>query len=172
MTNTLLTQSCTRCRKQKIKCSGLRPCANCNKRNLSCVFDDRDNKVLVTQGYVPAAVGSFTILIPSLSYLSDLQDKVARLERSQEAYQNTPQRGLPAPPDEDDGTSRSESNREPLARAEQSSAAGTRESSPASANALAETGNLTNPLLSMPSQFLSSSTGRQCKFHSLLRQIC
>ncbi|KAF3399746.1 Proline utilization trans-activator, partial [Penicillium rolfsii] len=43
---------CTRCRRQKIKCSGTQPCDGCNKRKLSCIFDDRDQKILVTRGYI------------------------------------------------------------------------------------------------------------------------
>ena len=43
--------SCTRCRRQKIKCSGTQPCDGCNKRKLTCIFDDRDQKILVTRGY-------------------------------------------------------------------------------------------------------------------------
>ncbi|KAL2800273.1 hypothetical protein BJX66DRAFT_183185 [Aspergillus keveii] len=58
------TNACQRCRKQKIKCSGLQPCNTCHKRKLTCVFDDRDQKVLVTRGFI-----------------EDLQRKVALLER-------------------------------------------------------------------------------------------
>ncbi|KAK1515060.1 uncharacterized protein CCOS01_13253 [Colletotrichum costaricense] len=58
--------ACSRCRRQKIKCSGLHPCNNCTQRRLTCIFDERDNKVMVTQGY-----------------LSELQQKVAQLERAQ-----------------------------------------------------------------------------------------
>ncbi|KAJ5772423.1 hypothetical protein N7520_002952 [Penicillium odoratum] len=38
--------ACTRCRRQKIKCSGSQPCDGCNKRKLPCIFDDRDQKIL------------------------------------------------------------------------------------------------------------------------------
>ncbi|KAJ5141611.1 hypothetical protein N7526_002606 [Penicillium atrosanguineum] len=38
--------ACTRCRRQKIKCSGSQPCEGCNKRRLTCIFDDRDQKIL------------------------------------------------------------------------------------------------------------------------------
>ncbi|TDZ46183.1 putative transcriptional regulatory protein [Colletotrichum trifolii] len=58
--------ACSRCRRQKIKCSGLHPCNNCTQRRLTCIFDERDNKVMVTQGY-----------------LSELQQKITRLERAQ-----------------------------------------------------------------------------------------
>ncbi|KAI9897966.1 hypothetical protein N3K66_006326 [Trichothecium roseum] len=44
--------ACTRCRKQKIKCSGIQPCEACKKRRLQCQFDDRDQKILVTKGYI------------------------------------------------------------------------------------------------------------------------
>ncbi|CAI9632194.1 unnamed protein product [Alternaria burnsii] len=60
------SNACSRCRRQKVKCSGQQPCSSCGKRNLTCIFDDRENKVLVTQGY-----------------LSDLRAKVARLEQNQ-----------------------------------------------------------------------------------------
>ncbi|KAL2856630.1 fungal-specific transcription factor domain-containing protein [Aspergillus pseudoustus] len=61
------TNACQRCRKQKIKCSGFQPCNTCHKRKLTCVFDDRDQKVLVTRGFI-----------------EDLQRKVALLERGEE----------------------------------------------------------------------------------------
>ncbi|EGU76664.1 hypothetical protein FOXB_12826 [Fusarium oxysporum f. sp. conglutinans Fo5176] len=44
--------ACSRCRKQKIKCSGSHPCDACKKRKLSCEFDQRDQKVLVTRGFI------------------------------------------------------------------------------------------------------------------------
>ncbi|KAG9769159.1 hypothetical protein KCU88_g6965, partial [Aureobasidium melanogenum] len=46
------TQACQRCRRQKIKCTGSRPCENCRRRNLSCSFYDRDQKVVVTRGFI------------------------------------------------------------------------------------------------------------------------
>ncbi|KAJ5249197.1 hypothetical protein N7468_000648 [Penicillium chermesinum] len=55
--------ACTRCRRQKIKCSGSQPCDGCKKRKLTCIFDDRDQKVLVTKGY-----------------LAELQKKLASLQ--------------------------------------------------------------------------------------------
>ncbi|KAL4735368.1 hypothetical protein BDV11DRAFT_212023 [Aspergillus similis] len=58
------TNACQRCRKQKIKCSGFQPCNTCHKRKLTCVFDDRDQKVLVTRGFI-----------------EDLQQRIALLER-------------------------------------------------------------------------------------------
>ncbi|KAJ6151291.1 hypothetical protein N7470_007885 [Penicillium chermesinum] len=48
---------------QKIKCSGSQPCDGCKKRKLTCIFDDRDQKVLVTKGY-----------------LAELQKKLASLQ--------------------------------------------------------------------------------------------
>ncbi|OQE67764.1 hypothetical protein PENNAL_c0161G04641 [Penicillium nalgiovense] len=43
---------CVRCQRQKIKCSGSKPCNSCSKRNLSCIFNNMDRKVLVTRGYI------------------------------------------------------------------------------------------------------------------------
>ncbi|KAF2019448.1 Zn(II)2Cys6 transcription factor [Aaosphaeria arxii CBS 175.79] len=137
------SNACSRCRRQKIKCSGLQPCASCSKRNMTCVFDDRDNKVLVTQGY-----------------LSDLQEKVARWERTMSA--NPPPVENPAPeantsgganretestdePNEDDARPRNDTNEDSSSR--RNSTGG-------------DAAELTNPLTSTPSKFLSSSSGR------------
>ncbi|KAB8234204.1 Zn(II)2Cys6 transcription factor [Aspergillus alliaceus] len=46
------SNACQRCRRQKIKCSGSQPCDTCSKRKLTCTFDDRDQKILVTRGYI------------------------------------------------------------------------------------------------------------------------
>ncbi|KAB8076106.1 hypothetical protein BDV29DRAFT_200469 [Aspergillus leporis] len=46
------SNACQRCRRQKIKCSGSQPCDTCSKRKLACTFDDRDQKILVTRGYI------------------------------------------------------------------------------------------------------------------------
>ncbi|KAK4613741.1 Proline utilization trans-activator [Fulvia fulva] len=44
--------ACTRCRKQKIKCSGNVPCEQCSRRNVNCAFDDKQHKILVSQTYI------------------------------------------------------------------------------------------------------------------------
>ncbi|RFU34083.1 hypothetical protein B7463_g2248, partial [Scytalidium lignicola] len=59
------SNACTRCRRQKIKCSGSQPCNGCSKRNLTCTFDERDQKVLVSRGYI-----------------IDLQREIASLKRT------------------------------------------------------------------------------------------
>lgn len=43
---------CSRCRKQKIKCSGLQPCEGCRKRKVPCNFDDSETKVVVSRAYM------------------------------------------------------------------------------------------------------------------------
>jgi len=47
--------SCERCRRQKIKCSGKEPCDACQKRRLLCNFDEQNQKILVTRESVGAA---------------------------------------------------------------------------------------------------------------------
>ncbi|KAJ4988791.1 C6 transcription factor [Stagonosporopsis vannaccii] len=134
------SNACSRCRRQKIKCSGQQPCANCGKRNLTCIFDDRDNKVLVTQGY-----------------LSDLQAKVARLQNAQ----NTPSHSNPLT-DDQDARARAERSHSPddaPQRTAQSSGGGTRESTPGT-DGPRETANLTNPLIETPSRFMAASNGQ------------
>lgn len=42
--------SCSRCRRQKIKCTGKYPCEACSRRKIPCQFDDYDQKVLVNKG--------------------------------------------------------------------------------------------------------------------------
>ncbi|KAH6656516.1 fungal-specific transcription factor domain-containing protein [Truncatella angustata] len=46
------SNACTRCRKQKIKCSGLQPCEGCKKRKANCIFDDAGDKVVVTRAFL------------------------------------------------------------------------------------------------------------------------
>ncbi|CRK22277.1 hypothetical protein BN1708_013375 [Verticillium longisporum] len=41
---------CVRCRRLKIKCSGLQPCDGCSKRRVACELDQRDQKIVVTRG--------------------------------------------------------------------------------------------------------------------------
>lgn len=43
---------CERCRRQKIKCSGRRPCDSCKRRSVSCRFNDSDQRILVSKGFV------------------------------------------------------------------------------------------------------------------------
>lgn len=44
--------ACERCRKQKIRCSGRYPCDACSRRSVACRFNDWDQKVSVTKGYI------------------------------------------------------------------------------------------------------------------------
>ncbi|PLB53595.1 Zn(II)2Cys6 transcription factor [Aspergillus steynii IBT 23096] len=46
------TNACVACRQSKIKCSGDDPCANCQRRALSCHFVEGGNKVTVAQKYL------------------------------------------------------------------------------------------------------------------------
>ncbi|KAI9933007.1 hypothetical protein MW887_009261 [Aspergillus wentii] len=90
------SNACHRCRRQKIKCSGSQPCDTCNKRKLTCTFDDRDQKILVTRGFI-----------------DDLQRKIALLERGDEepfspqSYEPDPrpEEAIASFPDEDHGES-------------------------------------------------------------------
>ncbi|KAF1929423.1 uncharacterized protein M421DRAFT_61128 [Didymella exigua CBS 183.55] len=135
------SNACSRCRRQKIKCSGQQPCANCCKRNLTCIFNDRENKVLVTQGY-----------------LSDLLAKVARLQH----VNNAPSTSNPPLEDDQnnrDRTGRSHSPDEAPGRTAQSSEGGTRESSPGT-DGPREARNLTNPLIETPSRFMAAANGQ------------
>ncbi|KAF6831213.1 C6 transcription factor [Colletotrichum plurivorum] len=59
------SNACVRCRRQKIKCSGSQPCDACGKRKQSCIFDERDQRIVVTRGYI-----------------IDLQQRIERWERS------------------------------------------------------------------------------------------
>ncbi|KAF2850962.1 Zn(II)2Cys6 transcription factor [Plenodomus tracheiphilus IPT5] len=135
------SNACSRCRRQKIKCSGQHPCSNCGRRNLTCIFDDRDNKVLVTQGY-----------------LSDLQAKVARLEQLPESSHTAATRDANEDLAGAEGMTGHQYD-EPRQHTTRSSPGGTRECSPESRQD-PEGVNLVNPLLESPSKFMSSSSGR------------
>ncbi|RTE78623.1 hypothetical protein BHE90_006885 [Fusarium euwallaceae] len=45
-------KACIRCRDQKIKCCGSQPCKQCDKRNLTCRFDEESRKVVVSRRYI------------------------------------------------------------------------------------------------------------------------
>ncbi|CAI6090487.1 unnamed protein product [Clonostachys chloroleuca] len=62
------TNACSRCRRQKIRCSGLIPCDACTKRKLPCEINDSEQKILVTRGYI-----------------DELQARIAALEGSKPA---------------------------------------------------------------------------------------
>jgi hypothetical protein len=64
-----LLNSCERCRRQKIKCSGKEPCTACQKRRLVCNFDEQNQKILVTRELV-LSVGS----IEGLARTNNLTD--------------------------------------------------------------------------------------------------
>ncbi|KAF2193676.1 Zn(II)2Cys6 transcription factor [Zopfia rhizophila CBS 207.26] len=141
------SNACSRCRRQKIKCSGLQPCDGCSKRKLTCIFDERDNKILVTQGYI-----------------SNLQQKIARLEHRQA--------GVYSPPESnhvDQDANRAVTDSGPEAGVlqydepaldPQSGAQGTHYTSPSRAQMESEASDLTNPLTTTPSTFMSASNGR------------
>ncbi|KAF2017953.1 hypothetical protein BU24DRAFT_162414 [Aaosphaeria arxii CBS 175.79] len=44
--------ACKRCRQHKIKCTGIQPCAHCERRKITCVFDEKSEKVIVTRGWL------------------------------------------------------------------------------------------------------------------------
>ncbi|KAE9567565.1 Proline utilization trans-activator [Colletotrichum fructicola] len=134
--------ACSRCRRQKIKCSGLHPCNNCTQRRLTCIFDERDNKVMVTQGY-----------------LSELQQKIARLERLQARAlaEQSIRRGedVDNPEDGFGDPSRYDEHR----RASYHSPEAARRDSPPR-NPDGDGPDLTNPLTATPSRYcLSASNG-------------
>ncbi|KZL82592.1 c6 transcription factor, partial [Colletotrichum incanum] len=73
-------RSSNACRRQKIKCSGSQPCDACGKRKQSCTFDERDQRIVVTRGYI-----------------IDLQQRIERWERSRstnESAQTSAESGL------------------------------------------------------------------------------
>ncbi|KAF6809657.1 C6 transcription factor [Colletotrichum musicola] len=140
--------ACSRCRRQKIKCSGLHPCNNCTQRRLTCIFDERDNKVMVTQGY-----------------LSELQQKIACLERAQaRAFAERSSRhvdGKTDPTEDDLGDS---SRYDDLRRASYHSPEVVRRESPPRNLPDGDGPDLTNPLTATPSRYCMSASNGMAYF--------
>ncbi|KAH8811331.1 fungal-specific transcription factor domain-containing protein [Xylogone sp. PMI_703] len=44
--------ACQRCRRKKIKCSGLSPCQNCSERGTRCMYQDLGKKVVIPEAYL------------------------------------------------------------------------------------------------------------------------
>jgi len=89
------------------------------------------------------------------SYLTDLQQKVARLEQSQSVSSNAPALRQDEP-NAPEGDERGESQEEEQPQQATPSPGDTRESSPGREP-------VTNPLIESPSKFMSSSSGRSCE---------
>ena len=98
-----------------------------------------------------------------LRYLSDLQAKLARLERSADntsgaAEDRRAENEVPIYPDTRD----SSEGGDPPQVENQSTPGGTRESTPNSRQD-PEGANLVNPLIESPSKFMASSCGKTCE---------
>ncbi|KAB8271072.1 hypothetical protein BDV30DRAFT_214148 [Aspergillus minisclerotigenes] len=136
------SNACQRCRRQKIKCSGSQPCDTCSKRKSTCTFDDRDQKILVTRGY-----------------LEDLQRQLAQLNRGEDEVfspqsmeqELRPTEGKASMPD---ATGRAIQT-DPLLGGDDL-AEGESEWS----QNLEGASQLTNPLSSGPSTFMAAASGR------------
>ncbi|KAI1861080.1 hypothetical protein JX265_009699 [Neoarthrinium moseri] len=138
------SNACTRCRRQKIKCSGLQPCEGCRKRKTTCDFDDKDDKVVVTR-----------------AFLLDLQ---RRVERANRQPSNAGETSQPLPHNQ--SAADSDASAPPLSGIEHetnqeqygspdnddlTSIEGQRASQPP----------LTNPLAESPSTFIAASNGKR-----------
>ncbi|KAE8308255.1 hypothetical protein BDV41DRAFT_581645 [Aspergillus transmontanensis] len=137
------SNACQRCRRQKIKCSGSQPCDTCSKRKSTCTFDDRDQKILVTRGY-----------------LEDLQRKLAQLKGGEDEVfspqsmeqELRPTEGKASMPD---ATGRAIQT-DPLLGGDDLAVEGESEWS----QNLEGASQLTNPLSSGPSTFMAAASGR------------
>ncbi|KAI1861304.1 uncharacterized protein JN550_010983 [Neoarthrinium moseri] len=138
------SNACTRCRRQKIKCSGLQPCEGCRKRKTTCDFDDKDDKVVVTR-----------------AFLLDLQ---RRVERANRQPSNAGETSQPLPHNQ--SAADSDASAPPLSGIEHetnqeqygspdnddlTSIEGQRASQPP----------FTNPLAESPSTFIAASNGKR-----------
>ncbi|KAE8331488.1 hypothetical protein BDV39DRAFT_189869 [Aspergillus sergii] len=137
------SNACQRCRRQKIKCSGSQPCDTCSKRKSTCTFDDRDQKILVTRGY-----------------LEDLQRQLAQLKGGEDEVfspqsmeqELRPTEGKASMPD---ATGRAIQT-DPLLGGDDLAVEGESEWS----QNLEGASQLTNPLSSGPSTFMAAASGR------------
>ncbi|OJD37902.1 zn 2cys6 transcription factor [Diplodia corticola] len=137
--------ACVRCRRQKIKCSGSRPCDACSKRNLSCDFDERDQKILVTRGY-----------------LIDLEQKVENWKRHHGGADCRTPRSSRASQDVADGATDAGDSDDGSDGADESIAAPPNHQSTRSiARSDLVASTLTNPLSTGPSTFMAASDGRK-----------
>ncbi|KAJ5657435.1 uncharacterized protein N7484_001084 [Penicillium longicatenatum] len=132
--------ACTRCRRQKIKCSGSQPCDGCNKRKLTCIFDDRDQKILVTRGY-----------------LDELQQKLARLQQNEsgEPVPLSPEYGEEISPDLKD-----HNDAPRIARSSPNEKEDARSNHDIEPELEDPASGLTNPLSTGPPAFMSAENGR------------
>lgn len=85
---TRVQSACQRCRKHKIKCSGLPPCRTCRARGLRCDFGAEDKQILISEKY-PKCQDKRTTRIQWLNWfrreLYELRSRVVQLESQREA---------------------------------------------------------------------------------------
>lgn len=166
--NGLTIRRCSRCRKQKIKCSGSRPCDACKKRKLTCEFDERDQKILVTRGYSSLAVQlnlPFKLTF-SFRYLLDLQSQISNQKRNDAADYVTPgslDASLETLRAADPTVSPLQEN-SIVVTTEDPTLDSQTTSSRARSDPVAST--LTNPLSTGQSMFMAASDGRECELNS------
>ncbi|KAB8259049.1 hypothetical protein BDV32DRAFT_150761 [Aspergillus pseudonomiae] len=139
------SNACQRCRRQKIKCSGSQPCDTCSKRKSTCTFDDRDQKILVTRGY-----------------LEDLQRQLALLKGGEdEAFSPQSMEQEVLRPTTEGKASISEATgraipTDPMLGGDDLAVEG----EPEWGHNLEGASQLTNPLSSGPSTFMAAASGR------------
>ncbi|KAL0783327.1 hypothetical protein CaCOL14_001233 [Colletotrichum acutatum] len=143
------SNACVRCRRQKIKCSGSQPCDACGKRKQSCTFDERDQRIVVTRGYI-----------------IDLQQRIERWERSRSTNEPA-QVSIEGGQRPDKGGNRDESDGDLPMRDESSGpiiADGTHEKESQETRPKAPidpvASNLINPLSTGQSEYTSAPNGR------------
>ncbi|KAJ5731592.1 uncharacterized protein N7483_006100 [Penicillium malachiteum] len=128
--------ACTRCRRQKIKCSGSQPCDSCNKRKLTCIFDDRDQKILVTRGY-----------------LEELEQKIALLQKND-------REPIPLSPEYQEDRSPHSNGHNDASELSQPSPLDEKDDSHIQQELEDPASSLTNPLSTGPPAFMSAENGR------------
>ncbi|RDW67041.1 hypothetical protein BP5796_09790 [Coleophoma crateriformis] len=90
--------ACQRCRNRKIKCSGQHPCQHCMAKSLTCVFEDRPKKLVVSEDYLyelqsrasAAEKGNRGAASPALTSSLPAQSLQGSVERRLESSSGSP----------------------------------------------------------------------------------
>ncbi|KAE8376622.1 hypothetical protein BDV26DRAFT_293960 [Aspergillus bertholletiae] len=138
------SNACQRCRRQKIKCSGSQPCDTCSKRKLTCTFDDRDQKILVTRGYLEDLQRKLALLKGAEDEVFSPQSMEQEVVRPTEGKASMPDAAGRAIPTD------------PMLGGEDLAGEG----DPDWSQNLDGASQLTNPLSSGPSTFMAAASGR------------
>ncbi|KAF3067418.1 hypothetical protein GL218_08454 [Daldinia childiae] len=78
LTKRRAVNACRRCKQRKVKCSGTAPCVNCTNRNQSCIFEEADRKIVISERHLRALERRAALRARSLQEANEIPSAIGR----------------------------------------------------------------------------------------------